>query len=147
MAMENIDELISVWKRLDSLAHVAITPIENEEHLKKATDYLYSLTKEIGDAEDHPLGSLAQILIDRITNYEAKHYPIPDIYGAEYLEFLLEKHDISQYQLAQETGIHQSTISNLISGKREINTRHICIFANHFKVSPENFLPLEMLKD
>lgn len=135
-----IKELSALWQQVDATAHAAIAPIENEADLKAATDALEVILEEIGEVSGHPLDSLARSLIERITVYESKHFPIPDVDGPHMLSYLLEQRPTTQKQLAQVTGIPQSTISELLSRKRNITADHARKLAQFFGVKPGLFL-------
>jgi transcriptional regulator with XRE-family HTH domain len=47
---------------------------------------------------------------------------------------------MTQAGVATETGIAESTISEILKGKRGLNRKHIEVLAKHFKVSPAVFL-------
>lgn len=142
----NIKELTKAAEHLHSLAPEAFAPIANEAQLNRAICILKAMDDAMSDDDNHPLRDIAEQLMQRILKYEEEHYPIPDMFGAEYLEFLIEKHHLSQHQLAKETGIPQNIISDLISGKCEMTTRYICIFADYFNISPKRFLPIELIQ-
>ena len=137
----NIPALTEAWQRVDALAHAAVAPIESEAQLLEATATLRLILHEIGEKPGHPLDSLARSLIERITAFEAEHYPIPDIYGAELLGSLMRERDLTQQEVARGTGISQSTISQLLNGKREFTTEHIRALSAFFGVKQALFLP------
>lgn len=136
----NIPQLTESWQQLMTLAHPALTPIEDDAQLAQATAYLEELLGEIGEDAAHPLGDLARLLIERITAYEAVHFPIPDVSGAELLAFLMEQKPITQTELAAATGIPQSTISDLVNGKRAFTADHIRRLSEFFGVEAGTFL-------
>ena len=137
----DISALTEAWQRVDSLAHAAVAPIETEAQLLEATATLRAVLREIGETPGHPLDSLARALVARIAAFEAEHFPIPDIYGAELLRVLMDEHHLTQQALAQATGISQSTLSQLLSGKREFTLEHIRTLAEFFGVQAAMFLP------
>lgn len=136
----NIPQLTHLWQQVDALAHAAVAPIESEADLRAATSTLETILGEIGETPDHPLDSLARTLIERITAYEARHFPIPDVDGPHMLAYLLEQKPATQKQLAEGTGIPQSTISDLLNRKRNITADHARKFARFFGVNPGLFL-------
>ena len=76
----------------------------------------------------------------RITSsiYEEKHHRMPECSGPEMLQFLMEEHGLSQADLP-EVG-SQGVVSEILSGKRQLNVRQIRALAKRFHVSPAVFL-------
>ena len=112
--------------------------IRNEREYNAAIKRLNELLDEIGDNEKHPLYSLLDTLGTLIHAYEEEHYPIPDVTGAEVLRFLLEEHGLTQSDLP-EVG-SQGVVSEILSGKRELNVRQIRSLAQRFGVSSAVFV-------
>lgn len=112
--------------------------IRNEREYNTAIKRLNELLDEIGDSEKHPLYSLLDTLGTLIHMYEEEHYPIPDITGAEVLRFLMEEHGLTQSDLP-EVG-SQGVVSEILSGKRELNVRQIRLLAQRFGVSSAVFV-------
>jgi HTH-type transcriptional regulator/antitoxin HigA len=77
------------------------------------------------------LGTLIQV-------YEEEHEPMPASSGAEILRYLMEEHQLVQSDLA-EVG-SQGVVSEVLSGKRELNVRQIRVLAKRFHVSPGVFI-------
>ena len=72
--------------------------------------------------------------------YEAERHPLPAVSGADMLRHLIEARAITQLELAADTGIAESTISNILAGKRRMSGGQIKALAGYFKVSPAVFL-------
>jgi HTH-type transcriptional regulator/antitoxin HigA len=79
------------------------------------------------------------VLSDLVHRYEAEHDPIAPVPDADMVRFLLESNDMSQAELAQRSEIAESTISEVLAGKRKLSRRHIAAFAKIFRVSPAIF--------
>jgi len=112
--------------------------IRNEREYNAAIKRLNELLDEIGDNEKHPLYSLLDTLGTLIHAYEEEHYPIPDATGAEVLRFLMDEHGLTQSDLP-EVG-SQGVVSEILSGKRELNVRQIRSLAQRFGVSSAVFV-------
>jgi HTH-type transcriptional regulator / antitoxin HigA len=80
------------------------------------------------------------VLSDPVERYEDQHDPMPPVSGAEMLCFLIESQPTTQAAVAVETGIAESTISEILSGKRELNRKPIETLSRHFHVSPAVFM-------
>ena len=112
--------------------------IRNEHDYDLAVERLDSLLDEIGPNEDHPLYGLLEALGTLVEAYEEEHHPIPESSGAEVLRYLIEEHGLTQSDL-QEVG-SQGVVSEILSGKRELNVRQIRVLAQRFRVSPAVFI-------
>jgi HTH-type transcriptional regulator/antitoxin HigA len=112
--------------------------IHSEEQLAAYTQALYRLT-----SERHPTPAqlkaieLLTLLIER---YEEEHYSVPPASPAEVLRFLMERHGLKQRDLAADLG-GESVVSEVLSGKRELNATHIKRLWKRFQVSPAVFFP------
>ena len=126
-------ELEVHWKNIAPLL-----TIRNEREYNMAVRRLNELLDEIGDNEKHPLYSLLDTLGTLIHSYEEEYYPIPDATGTEILRFLMEEHGLNQSDLP-EVG-SQGVISEILSGKRELNIRQIRLLAERFGVSSAVFV-------
>jgi hypothetical protein len=73
-----------------------------------------------------------------IGQYDAKHYPPGDVPPAAVLRFLLDQHQLKQTDLP-EIG-SQGVVSEILNGKRDLNTRQIKELSKRFGVSPAVFL-------
>jgi len=65
---------------------------------------------------------------------------MPPVSGADMLRFLIESQETTQAKVAAEAGIAESTLSEILAGKRELNRKHIEALARHFHVSPAVFM-------
>jgi HTH-type transcriptional regulator/antitoxin HigA len=115
-----------------------ILTIRNEREYDQAVKRLNSLLDEIGTAERHPLYGLLDTLGTLIHAYEERHHPIPESSGADMLRFVMEEHGLAQSDLP-EIG-SQGVVSEILNGKRELNTRQIRALAKRFHVSPAVFV-------
>ena len=112
--------------------------IRNEREYNAAVKRLNELLDEIGDNEKHPLYSLLDTLGTLIHVFEEEHYPIPDATGVEVLRFLMDEHGLTQSDLP-EVG-SQGVVSEILSGKRELNVRQIRSLAQKFRLSSAVFV-------
>ncbi len=127
------EELQTHWINIAPLLSV-----RNEREYNAAVKRLNELLDEIGDNEKHPLYGFLDTLGTFIQIYEEEHYPIPEAGGAEVLRFLMDEHGLSQSDLP-EVG-SQGVVSEILSGKRELNVRQIRFLTEKFKVSSAVFL-------
>ncbi|MBL7164698.1 MAG: transcriptional regulator [Anaerolineales bacterium] len=111
--------------------------LRNEQEYDLAVERLNNLIDEVGTDEAHPLYELLDTLGTLITAYEEQHYPMPACSGAEMLRFFMDEHGLVQADLA-EIG-SQGVVSEILNGKRELNTRQIRLLAQRFNISPAAF--------
>jgi transcriptional regulator with XRE-family HTH domain len=72
--------------------------------------------------------------------YEDTHVPYSDSSASEILRTLMEEHALKQSDLS-EIG-SQGVVSEILSGKRDLNVRQITQLAARFGVSPALFMPV-----
>jgi HTH-type transcriptional regulator/antitoxin HigA len=82
--------------------------------------------------------NFAELLTLLIEAYEEKHHPIRAASPREVLTELMAANNLRQKDLAPMLG-SESVVSEVLSGKRELNKRHIVELSKRFKVSPEVF--------
>ncbi len=75
-----------------------------------------------------------------VEKYERAHEPIPESTGAEMLAYLIETHGVKQGDVAAGAGLADSTVFEILVGKRRMNVKHIAALARFFKVEPAVFL-------
>ena len=75
-----------------------------------------------------------------VEKYEEEHYPIPPASGAEMLQYLIEAHFRTQSDVAAGAGLPESTVSEILAGKRKLGVKHIRALARFFKVKDAVFL-------
>jgi HTH-type transcriptional regulator/antitoxin HigA len=106
----------------------------------RAVAVLDEILDEIGQQETHPLADLAETLALSIEAYEDTHAAMPDASGPEILRSLMEDHELAQSDIP-EIG-SQGVVSEILSGKRDLNVRQIAQLAARFGVSPALFMPI-----
>jgi HTH-type transcriptional regulator/antitoxin HigA len=111
--------------------------IRSEQEYDQAVKRLNELLDEIGIDEDHHLYGLLDTLGTLIHAYEEGNFPMPDCSGADMLRYFMNEHSLVQSDLP-EIG-SQGVISEILNGKRELNTRQIRLLARRFNVSPAVF--------
>jgi len=84
---------------------------------------------------------LLELLSTLVEQYESQTHPIPAADQAETLEFLLESRELTRAELARQTGIPRSTITNVLNGRRSLSKANIRELANFFHVSADILLP------
>jgi HTH-type transcriptional regulator/antitoxin HigA len=114
-----------------------LRPLRTDRELTRAikvVDQLLDrgkLTAEEADYHD--------VLSDLIARYESKEHPMSPVPDAAMLGHLMEARGVGQTDVARATGIVNSTISEVLSGKRKLNRQQIGKLAKFFHVSPDVF--------
>ena len=119
------------------LKKVAPKVIRTEKENEAYTEVLYDLdqrSKRLTAAEKE----LAKLLTLLIEDFEEKRYPIPRAKPVDVVRFLMEQHNLLQKDLVDVFGT-RSIVSEVLSGKRELNKEHIARLSARFHVSPEVF--------
>lgn len=112
------------------------TPITSE---RQHAEYLAVLDKLA--RKDRPTaaeGKYAEVLLTLIEAYEEEHHAIPEASPVEVLRSLMEANDLRQKDLAPILGT-ESIVSEVLSGKRELNKGQIEKLSKRFHVSPAVF--------
>ncbi len=112
--------------------------IRNEQDYDLAVERLNALLDEVGADACHPLYSLLDTLGTVLHVWGEQHHAMPESGGADVLLFFMEEHDLSQSDLP-EVG-SQGVVSELLSGKWELNVRQIRTLSQRFGVSPSVFV-------
>jgi HTH-type transcriptional regulator/antitoxin HigA len=73
-----------------------------------------------------------------IEDFEEKHYALPKASPTEVIVFLMDQHGLKQKDLTDVFGT-PSIVSEVLSGKRDLNKDHIAKLSKRFHVSPEVF--------
>jgi HTH-type transcriptional regulator/antitoxin HigA len=123
---------------IDLLAEFPPRPIYSDSELEAVQtviDELIDRGKLNADEEDY-----LSLLGTLVHQYEQIHHPIPDIYGVELIEALLEEFDLKQKDLVPIFKT-ESIVSAVLNGHRKLMTEHIEKLANFFHVSPAAFFP------
>jgi HTH-type transcriptional regulator/antitoxin HigA len=121
------------WKQLEALFF-----IDTEADYQRARKSLDDLVDEIGNDEHHPRAGLMDTLATLVHAWEEEHHRIPVAAPRKVLAFLMEQHGLKQQDL-KEVGT-QGIVSEVLSGKRELNVRQIRKLAARFGVSPALFV-------
>ena len=136
MLANRIQEVIRDYRRLRTA--VPLGTLRTKKDYARAVASLDAILDEIGEDEKHPLAELADALSVFIEKYEAEHVPIAGVKPAAVLKFLMREHGLRQTELP-EIG-SQGVVSEVLAGKRELNTRQIGRLARRFGVSSAVFI-------
>jgi len=119
------------------LAKIPPRVIRSEEQNEGFVAALYELEQHHATwtPEEAEMADLLSLLIE---DFEEKHYGLPKSSPLEVIEFLMDQHGLRQKDLVDVFGT-PSIVSEVLSGKRELNKEQIRRLSERFGVSPEMF--------
>jgi HTH-type transcriptional regulator/antitoxin HigA len=123
---------------LDLVRQFPLRPIRSERELDRAIKVIDSLINRpslTASERDY-----LHVLSDLVGAYEEEHYPFAEVSDARMLRHLLEAKAVSQTELAEATGIANSTLSAVLKGARQFTREHIGRLAQYFQVEPGVFI-------
>lgn len=131
-----IKHLLPVWEAFRRATDIA--PIRDEAHYQRMVGMLNALLDETGLNESHPAMGLVDIVGDLIADFEAEHDAMPQTTGLQALQFLMAQHGLKQSDLP-EIG-SQGVVSEILTGKRELNIRQVRALGTRFGVAAATFV-------
>jgi HTH-type transcriptional regulator / antitoxin HigA len=131
-----IRELTTHFQALASI--VPLHPVRTEDDYDKAVVMLNALLDSGAANDGHPLSDLVDTLGVLIGEYDTENYPQADVSALDTLRFLMEQHGLSQSELP-EVG-SQGVVSEVLTGKRELNLRQIRALSARFSVPASLFI-------
>jgi len=119
------------------IAEFPLRPLRSDEELDGAVKMIDALLSKPtrGLGEDDYL----EVLSDLVERYESEAHPMAPLSDADMLRHLIKARDVSQREVADATGIADSTISEVLAGKRNLSRQNIGKLARYFHVSPNVF--------
>jgi HTH-type transcriptional regulator / antitoxin HigA len=131
--------LITERKRyVDLLNEFPPRPIKSEQEfvaIQKVVDVLLD-AKQLSTDQKEYLNLLGMIIYE----YEEKKIKIPDIYGVDLLNVLIDEWGLKQKELIPIFKT-ESIVSAVLNGHRQLTVEHIQKLAEFFHVSPAVFFP------
>jgi len=122
---------------LELVRRFPLRPLRSDADLDAAVAVVDSLIDQ--DELSAPEQDYLDVLSDLIEAYEDETVPIKPVGDAEMLRTLIEAKGVTQAQAAKEAGIAESTVSEVLTGKRKLNRTQIGKLARYFHVGPGAF--------
>jgi HTH-type transcriptional regulator/antitoxin HigA len=123
---------------LDLIRRFPLRPLRTDADLDAAVAVIDELLDRAALAA--PEQDYLDVLSDLVESYETETIPMRPVSDAELLRFLIEHKSVTQAEAASGTGIAESTISEVLSGKRKLNRGQIAKLARYFHINPGAFL-------
>lgn len=129
--------LATAVKHWTYVAPIATYPA-NKKEFEKLTARLDELLEIVGNNENHHLMGLVDVISGLIASYEEDHHLASPSKGLDALKYLMNAHHLRQGDLSEIAS--QGIMSEILSGRRELNLRQIKQLAKRFHVSPATFI-------
>jgi len=139
-----IPDLAEVARSYGEFRAVAgVGAVRNEADYDRTLALIEAILDETRDSparEDaaHPLADLLDLLTAAVHEYEADHHAIPASSPRDVLRFLMDQHGLNQSDLPDVGS--QSVMSDILAGRRLLNTRQIAALVDRFNVSADAFI-------
>lgn len=113
-------------------------PIHSKEALSRAYKWIDQLMSKPKLSRDE--ADMLEMLSMLVERYESIEHPTPDVSPAEMLAHLMEERGLSNAELARQTNIPRSTVTEILKGERSISKTNVSRLADAFGVLPGVFL-------
>ena len=110
----------------------------NEAEYEQLVELLDEITDIVRDDEAHPLAKMMDVIGVLIEDYEDEHISEPEGDPISVLKHFMEEFDLKQTDLL-ELG-SQGVVSEILSGKRDLNLRQVKALSERFKVPASVFI-------
>jgi HTH-type transcriptional regulator / antitoxin HigA len=134
--------LLKRWEAFNEVAAPIFQPITTEQEYLETLELLDTISDQMSAPDDSRYIGIFRLLCERVAIWEKVHEAphFLDTPGQVTLKYLMQEHQVSQYQLEKEGLVNQSLLSKILSGKRSISKDLAKRLANRFHVSPVVFL-------
>jgi HTH-type transcriptional regulator/antitoxin HigA len=136
MLAAEMKEIMREYRRLRG--RVPLGSLRTKKEYERAVEMLDAIVDEVGEDEKHPMAELADAIAVFVEKYENEHAKLPAAKPAKILRYLMEEHGLRQSDFPDIGS--QGVVSEILAGKRELNTRQIRRLAKRFGVSPAVFV-------
>ncbi len=117
---------------LELIQAFPLVSIASDEHLEAASDTVDQLMAK--GRLDHGEDMYLDALSDLIATFEDRHHDIEPASDADMLRHLLESKGVTQTEVCSATGLPKSSLSEVLSGKKQFSRQMIRSLANYFHV-------------
>jgi HTH-type transcriptional regulator/antitoxin HigA len=129
---EGLREMTATLTEYQSLlVELAPRPILSAREHQRALRQIERLMTPVPNREQSEMIDLLATLIEQ---YESSKHPTPACAPRDLLAHLLENHGLTRAELARQTGIPRSAITNILRGRRGISIQCARCLATFFKI-------------
>ncbi len=114
-------------------------PIRDRQQLRETWAQVERLLAKA--RRSHAEDDYLSLLSDMVEHWEVEHVKMPALRGIDLIRELLDENQLPQRALVDTFGA-DSIVSEVLSGKRELQRKHIEGLAGFFNVSPAAFFPM-----
>jgi HTH-type transcriptional regulator / antitoxin HigA len=134
--------LLKRWETFNKVAAPIFQPITNEQEYLESLELLDTISDQMTTPDDMRYIGILRLLCERVADWEKVHEApyFQETPGYVTLKYLMQEHQVSQYQLEKEGLVNQSLLSKILSGKRSISKDLAKRLAKRFHISPVVFL-------
>src|SRR6202171_1382152 len=111
-------------------------PVETETDLVRLEEQIWELLAV--DERTPAQEAYLTVVSGLVERWESEHVVVPGVHGVELVKALLLERQMRQKDLVPVFGT-ESIVSEVLSGKRELQAKHIEGLADFFHVSPAAF--------
>lgn len=109
-----------------------LVSIGSDEHLEAASDTVDQLMAK--GSLDHGEEMYLDALSDLVATYEDQHHAIEPASDADMLRHLLDSKGVTQTDVCSATGLPKSSLSEVLSGKKQFSRQMIRSLADYFQI-------------
>ena len=113
----------------------------NDREHRRALRQVEELIQQNGPKPSRAEGELIAVLSTLIESYEVDRIPRQKPTPAKMLAHLIDAKQVTKAEVARIAKIPRSTITNVVSGRRQISKENVAKLAAYFHVDPSVFLP------
>ena len=129
-----LEKVIHAWSDVKDVLSVP----HNTKNYKRLIEIHDELLDRIGENENHHLQPLLETIGNLIEAYEDEKFKIPDSNPVDIIKYLMRENNLTQKDM-KEIG-SQGVVSEVLNGKRQLNSRQVKALAKKFNVSPAVFI-------
>jgi len=132
----NLDTIRTNWAALQGAT--GLGPIHNDEGYARMVALADALIDSGLAGDGGELSGLFALVSGLIADYDDTHHVVPSASPSDMLRFFMQQHGLKQSDLP-EIG-SQGVVSEILAGRRMLNTRQIAALVARFGVSADVFI-------
>lgn len=122
---------------MELVRNFPLIAIKDDKHLATAQEVLDRLLQDKLDSGGE---AYLEVLSDLIGDYEDEYHPVSDSSPVDMLRHLMDAHSLTQATVCKDICVGKSTLSQFLSGKRELSKSTAKKLAEYFEVELSLFL-------